>query len=260
MVVAAEEFVRRARRRTPARIALLSPATRKARRSTAPARGASCCRRAARRLDCLHRRRADLGRAARRHDQERPPRHAVGHGSRSRACRATSPTRSWRATRSIALAPALAELVATRWDDGNAYFPADHAGRCRNIHAGTGALNVIPGELVVDFNFRFSTESTPDVAEARACTPCSTRHGVDYDIAWTLGGEPFLTTPGTLSEALVAAIDAECGATPELSTTGGTSDGRFIATHLPAGDRVRARSTRASTRSTNTSRWPTSSR
>jgi succinyl-diaminopimelate desuccinylase len=129
------------------------------------------------------------------------------------------------------LAPALAELVATHWDDGNAFFPPT-SWQVSNVHAGTGATNVIPGELVLDFNFRFSTESTPEGLKARVHALLD-RHGLDYSLAWTLGGEPFLTTPGSLSEALVAAIQAQTGVTPELSTTGGTSDGRFIAKVCP---------------------------
>ncbi len=125
------------------------------------------------------------------------------------------------------LAPALAELVATRWDEGNAHFPPTSF-QVSNLHAGTGALNVIPGEAVVDFNFRYSTEATPQDLQQRVEAVLS-RHGVDHRIDWTLGGEPFLTVPGTLSEALLGAIDAELGRRPVLSTTGGTSDGRFIA-------------------------------
>jgi succinyl-diaminopimelate desuccinylase len=123
-------------------------------------------------------------------------------------------------------APALAELAATRWDEGNAYFPAT-TWQVSNVHAGTGVGNVIPGELLVDFNFRFCTESTPESLRARV-EALLHRHNVQFDVSWTLGGEPFITAPGTLSAALVAAIEAECGVTPELSTTGGTSDGRFI--------------------------------
>jgi len=130
-----------------------------------------------------------------------------------------------------ALAPALAELVATRWDDGNAYFPPT-SWQVSNIHAGTGAGNVIPGDAVVDFNFRFSTESTPDSLKARVQAVLD-RHGVDHELAWTLGGEPFLTPVGALSDALGAAIRSHTGAQTELSTTGGTSDGRFIAKICP---------------------------
>ena len=128
-------------------------------------------------------------------------------------------------------APALAELSTTRWDEGNAFF-LPTSWQVSNIHAGTGAGNVIPGELVVDCNFRFSTESTVASLQTRF-TALLQRHGVEHDIAWTLGGEPFLTPPGTLHAALVGAIEAEFGITPELSTTGGTSDGRFIARICP---------------------------
>ncbi len=123
-------------------------------------------------------------------------------------------------------APALAELAATTWDAGNTFFPAT-TWQVSNIHAGTGATNVIPGELVVDFNFRFCTESTADGLKARTQALLD-RHGLDYTLAWTLGGQPFLTPPGSLSDALTAAIAAHTGVTAELSTTGGTSDGRFI--------------------------------
>ena len=129
------------------------------------------------------------------------------------------------------LAPALAELVATRWDDGNEWFPPT-GWQVSNIHAGTGANNVIPGELVLDFNFRFSTGSTPESLKARLHEVLH-RHGVHHELAWTHGGDPFLTPPGSLSDALVAAIGSECGVMPELSTTGGTSDGRFIARICP---------------------------
>jgi succinyl-diaminopimelate desuccinylase len=128
-------------------------------------------------------------------------------------------------------APALAELAAIEWDRGNAYFPPT-SWQMSNIHAGTGATNVIPGALVVDFNFRFSTESTPESLKRRVHAVLD-HHGLDWDIAWTLGGEPFLTPVGTLSEALASAILAETGITTELSTTGGTSDGRFIARLCP---------------------------
>jgi succinyl-diaminopimelate desuccinylase len=128
-------------------------------------------------------------------------------------------------------APALAELTAITWDAGNAYFPPT-SWQISNIHAGTGATNVIPGELVVDFNFRYSTESTPEQLKARVHEVLD-RHGLSYDLAWTLGGLPFLTEPGDLTEALVSAIRTETGVTPELSTTGGTSDGRFIAQICP---------------------------
>ena len=123
-------------------------------------------------------------------------------------------------------APALAELVGEVWDAGNAHFQPT-SWQMSNVHAGTGAGNVIPGEIVVDFNFRFSTESTPESLRSRV-EAIVARHGVEFEIAWTLGGEPFLTAPGTLSNALAASIREHAGVETELSTTGGTSDGRFI--------------------------------
>ncbi len=128
-------------------------------------------------------------------------------------------------------APALAELAAMRWDEGNAYF-LPTSWQVSNIHAGTGAGNVIPGELVVDCNFRFSTENTPATLKERLVAVLQ-RHGVQHEISWTLIGEPFLTPPGTLHDALVTAIETEFGIRPQLSTTGGTSDGRFIARICP---------------------------
>ncbi|HUG24997.1 succinyl-diaminopimelate desuccinylase [Piscinibacter sp.] len=128
-------------------------------------------------------------------------------------------------------APALAELAGIDWDRGNDYFPPT-SWQMSNIHGGTGATNVIPGELVVDFNFRFSTESTPESLKSRVHAVLD-RHALDYELDWTLGGEPFLTPVGTLSEALAEAIRGETGITTQLSTTGGTSDGRFIAKICP---------------------------
>ena len=128
-------------------------------------------------------------------------------------------------------APALAELVAMRWDEGNEFFPPT-SWQMSNIHAGTGAGNIIPGELDVQFNFRFSNESTPESLKARVHAVLD-RHGLDYQLVWTLGGETFLTPPGSLSQGLSRAIEAETGVTPLLSTTGGTSDGRFIARICP---------------------------
>ncbi|WP_114970499.1 succinyl-diaminopimelate desuccinylase [Rhodoferax ferrireducens] len=129
------------------------------------------------------------------------------------------------------LAPALAELVGIEWDQGNAFFPPT-SWQVSNIHGGTGASNVIPGAVVIDFNFRFSTESTPQGLQDRVQSVL-TRHGLDFDLAWTVGGLPFLTTPGTLVDAVVAAIKQETGIDTVLSTTGGTSDGRFIAKICP---------------------------
>ena len=123
-------------------------------------------------------------------------------------------------------APALAELVATEWDQGNEFFPAT-SWQVSNIHGGTGATNIIPGELVVDFNFRFSTESTAEGLKQRLEAVLK-KFELDYSLQWTLNGEPFLTTPGELVRAVRDAIQAETGLQTELSTTGGTSDGRFI--------------------------------
>jgi succinyl-diaminopimelate desuccinylase len=129
------------------------------------------------------------------------------------------------------LAPALAELVGIRWDEGNAFFPPT-SWQVSNIHSGTGASNVIPGECVVDFNFRFCTESTTESLQQRL-TAVLDKHGLKYALKWTIGGLPFLTTPGTLVKAIQQAIRDETGLTAELSTTGGTSDGRFIAKICP---------------------------
>jgi len=124
------------------------------------------------------------------------------------------------------VAPALAELVGIEWDRGNAHFQPT-SWQVSNIHAGTGAGNVIPGEVVVDFNFRFSTQSTPESLKARVDLLLR-KHGLDFDVAWTLGGEPFLTEPGVLSSALADAIREHAGVVTTLSTSGGTSDGRFV--------------------------------
>ena len=130
------------------------------------------------------------------------------------------------------LAPALAELVTTHWDEGNAFFPPT-SWQVSNMHAGTGALNVITGEAVLDFNFLFSNQTTPESLQQRVHGLLD-RHELQYELIWTLGGETFLTPPGTLSQALSDAITTECdGIVPALSTTGGTSDGRFIARICP---------------------------
>jgi len=125
------------------------------------------------------------------------------------------------------IAPALAALVAKEWDHGNQYFQPTSF-QISNVHAGTGANNIIPGELVIDFNFRFSTESTPE--QLKAGVESILRDAkLQFSIAWTLGGEPFLTGDGELAGAMREAILAETQVQTELSTTGGTSDGRFIA-------------------------------
>ncbi|MFZ3127134.1 MAG: succinyl-diaminopimelate desuccinylase [Rhodoferax sp.] len=129
------------------------------------------------------------------------------------------------------LAPALAELVTIEWDKGNDFFPPT-TWQVSNVHGGTGASNIIPGAVVVDFNFRFSTESTPESLQTRL-TRVLEKYELEYDLLWTVGGLPFLTTPGTLVDAARDAILAETGLQTQLSTTGGTSDGRFIAQICP---------------------------
>ena len=129
------------------------------------------------------------------------------------------------------LAPALAELTGMVWDEGNAFFPPT-SWQVSNIHGGTGAGNVIPGTVVIDFNFRFSTASTPESLQQRLEAVLQ-RHGLEFDLQWTLGGLPFLTPQGTLVDAARAAIADVTGLQTELSTSGGTSDGRFIAQICP---------------------------
>lgn len=122
--------------------------------------------------------------------------------------------------------PALDELARTEWDRGNEFFPPT-SWQISNIHGGTGAGNIIPGHVVVDFNFRFASVSTAEGLQKRVHEILD-RHGLDYELAWVVGGQPFLTTPGELVGAVEAAIRDVTGVTTELSTTGGTSDGRFI--------------------------------
>ena len=130
-------------------------------------------------------------------------------------------------------APALSELSAAHWDNGNEFFPPTSF-QISNIHAGTGAGNVIPGHMEVCFNFRFSTEVTDKELIAKT-TEILDRHGLEYDIKWTFNGQPFLTPAGNLVKATQAAIKAVNGQDTNLSTAGGTSDGRFIA---PTGAQV----------------------
>ena len=125
------------------------------------------------------------------------------------------------------VAPAIAELASTEWDQGNEFFPPT-TWQISNIHGGTGANNVTPGSVEILFNFRFSTAGTPETLKALFCAILD-QHGLNYDIAWTLGAKPFLTGRGALVDASLAAIEAETGIKADLSTTGGTSDGRFIA-------------------------------
>ena len=133
------------------------------------------------------------------------------------------------------IAPALAQLVALNngkaWDAGNDFFQPT-SWQISNIHSGTGVSNVIPGHAVIDFNFRFSTESTPESLQKRLVDVLAStglQPEKDFDLQWTIGGLPFLTRPGELVQAVQAAIQAETGLKTQLSTTGGTSDGRFIA-------------------------------
>ncbi|WP_417533973.1 succinyl-diaminopimelate desuccinylase [Marinobacterium stanieri] len=130
-------------------------------------------------------------------------------------------------------APALAELAATTWDEGNDFFPPTSF-QISNINAGTGATNVVPGEVDVAFNFRFSTEVTADELKTRV-RDILDKHNLEWDIDWILSGNPFLTAAGDLVDASREAIQAIMGYETELSTSGGTSDGRFIA---PTGAQV----------------------
>jgi len=128
-------------------------------------------------------------------------------------------------------APLLSELAAIEWDQGNEYFPPT-TWQTSNFHSGTGALNVIPGEAIIDFNFRFATSSTAKGLMTQV-EGILKKHQLNYDISWNQAGEPFLTPQGTLCQALSQAIVDEVGVEPQLSTTGGTSDGRFIAKICP---------------------------
>ncbi len=125
-------------------------------------------------------------------------------------------------------APALAELAAEHWDDGNAFFPPTSF-QISNLNSGTGATNVIPGALEAVFNFRFSTESTVEGLQQRTASILD-KHGLDWSVDWALSGLPFLTEPGELLDGVAAAIRSVTGRETIPSTSGGTSDGRFIAT------------------------------
>ncbi|HXZ50711.1 MAG TPA: succinyl-diaminopimelate desuccinylase [Burkholderiales bacterium] len=129
------------------------------------------------------------------------------------------------------LAPALAQLVATRWDEGDEFFPPT-SWQVSNVHAGVGAMNLIPGSLELDFNFRFGP-SSPEASLRERFEAVLRRHGLDYELQWTLSGNPFITPAGELVDAVKRAVRANTGRTPELSTAGGTSDARFIASICP---------------------------
>jgi len=128
-------------------------------------------------------------------------------------------------------APAVAELVQTEWDCGNEFFPPT-TWQISNVYGGTGATNVIPGEVKKLFNFRFSTASTVKSLQTKVYEILN-RHGLDYDLQWTLSGKPYLTPKGNLVEAIINAVKGIVGIEPQLSTSGGTSDGRFIADICP---------------------------
>jgi len=125
------------------------------------------------------------------------------------------------------VAPALAELAVTSWDNGNEYFPPT-SWQVSNMNGGTGATNVVPGTVEIWFNFRFSTASTAEGLKEKVLAILD-KHEVIYDIEWELSGKPYLTPKGNLVAAISSAIEKAYGITPDLSTTGGTSDGRFIA-------------------------------
>ena len=129
------------------------------------------------------------------------------------------------------VSPAIAELAKTVWDEGNEYFPPT-SWQISNMNGGTGATNVVPGEVEILFNFRFSTASTVDGLKSKVHAILD-KHGVEYDLEWELSGKPYQTPKGTLVEAISGAIEQAYGITPELSTSGGTSDGRFIADICP---------------------------
>jgi succinyl-diaminopimelate desuccinylase len=129
------------------------------------------------------------------------------------------------------VAPAIAELAATTWDNGNEYFPPT-SWQISNMNAGTGATNVVPGTVEILFNFRFSTASTERRLQDRVHAILD-KHGVSYDLEWELSGKPYITAKGSLVDAISNAIEQSYGVTPELSTSGGTSDGRFIADICP---------------------------
>jgi succinyl-diaminopimelate desuccinylase len=128
-------------------------------------------------------------------------------------------------------APAISELTHTVWDQGDEHFPQT-TWQISNIHGGTGVLNVIPGEVEILFNFRFSTASSVESLKSRVRTVLD-RHGLDYDLEWTLSGKPYFTPKGSLVEAVSRAVKSVTGVTPELCTSGGTSDGRYIAEICP---------------------------
>ena len=129
------------------------------------------------------------------------------------------------------VAPAIAELANTSWDQGNEYFPPT-SWQISNMSSGTGATNVVPGTAEILFNFRFSTASTQQGLQDKVHEILD-KHNVTYDLEWTLSGKPYITAKGSLVTAISRAIEKSYGITPELSTSGGTSDGRFITDICP---------------------------
>jgi succinyl-diaminopimelate desuccinylase len=129
------------------------------------------------------------------------------------------------------VAPALTELAAELWDNGNEFFPPTTF-QVSNIRAGTGALNVVPGSCEIDFNLRFASASNAEALMQRI-DAILRKHALEFSVQWTVGAQPFLTPPGDLSTSITRAIVEVTGREPDLSTTGGTSDGRFISTFCP---------------------------
>ena len=178
-------------------------------------------------------------RTARRHHQERAARFALGRSTRARGPGSRRLPSTSRAIQCTWRRPRWAELAAIQWDTGDEYFPPTTF-QISNLQAGTGVTNVIPGELRALFNFRFSTASTVEGLKARVHEILD-RHGLDYALEWSVSGMPFLTPRGRLVDAMSQAIRDEIGIEPQLSTSGGTSDGRFIAADLPPGGGARPR-------------------
>ena len=199
----------------------------------------------------MHRRRTLEHQPGGRRGEERSPRLAGRHAHRSWSAGPCGLPHLAKNPIHLA-APALAELAAEHWDDGNAFFPPTSF-QISNLNAGTGATNVIPGTLEAVFNFRFSTESTVEGLQQRTAAILD-KHGLDWSIDWALSGLPFLTEPGDLLDGVAKAIRGVTGRETTPSTSGGTSDGRFIAT---LGTQVveLGPSMPPSTRSTSTS-WP----
>jgi succinyl-diaminopimelate desuccinylase len=229
--VTAAEALLAARPARAARSPSCSLRMRKATPSTAPSSSPKRCAGGARLIDYCIIGEPTARRDARRHDQERSPRIAVGETDRQGNVQGHIAYPHLASNPIHRAAPAIARLAARVWDEGNASFPPT-TWQVSNIHGGTGASNVIPGHVVIDFNFRFGTASSPETLQQTLCAILD-QEGLQYDLSWTLGARPFLTGRGALIDAALTAIRAETGIAAELSTTGGTSDGRFIAEICP---------------------------